>query len=107
MAVTCTDWATRPARSQMSSAWSSAATAVGQLDRLGERRAGCVVFRFRDLEVVAQRQERPDRLAVVRAARQVDRLLEVLARLGRVADASEDAAEDAVRPGGCAGLTQS
>ena len=47
--------------------------------------------------MVAERQQRPDRLAVVGVARQLDRALEVLARLLLVADAPEDAAEDAVR----------
>ena len=46
---------------------------------------------------MAQRQQREDRLRVVGAARQLDRALEVLARLGGVADAAEHAAEDAVR----------
>ena len=47
--------------------------------------------------MVAEREQRADRLAAVGLARQLDRALEVLARLLGVADPAEDAAEDAVR----------
>ncbi len=47
--------------------------------------------------MVAERQQREHRLVRVGAARELDRALEVLARLHGVADAPEDAAEDAVR----------
>ena len=56
--------------------------------------------------MVAQREQRPDRLALVGAARELDRPLEVLARLGGVADAAEDAPEDAMRAAGRARLAE-
>ena len=46
--------------------------------------------------MVAEGHQREHRLVRVRAARELDRALEVLARLDGVADAAEDAAEDAV-----------
>ena len=49
------------------------------------------------LEVVAQREHREHRLVLVGVARELDRALEVLARLGDVADAPKDAPEDPVR----------
>ena len=49
------------------------------------------------LEMVTQREHREHRLVLVRILGQLDRPLQVLARLGRVADAAEHATEDAVR----------
>ena len=56
--------------------------------------------------MVAEREQREDRLAVVGAARQLDRALEVLARLRGVADAPEHAPEDPVRAAGRARLAE-
>ena len=56
--------------------------------------------------MVAEREQRADRLALVRAARELDRALQVLARLGRVADPAEDAPEDPVRAAGRARLAE-
>ena len=74
---------------------------VAGLQREVERGAvglpGLVVVGLGDLEVVAERVQRPHRLARVALARQLDRPLEVLARPLGVADAAEDAAEDSVR----------
>ena len=50
--------------------------------------------------------ERQDALAVVRAARELHRALEVLPRLLGVADAAEHAAEDPVRATGRARLAE-
>ena len=67
-----------------------------QLERLlvGALRLG--VVGLGDLEVVAERQQRPHRLRGVGLAGQLDRALEVLAGALGVADAAEDAAEDPV-----------
>ena len=70
---------------------------LGDLERLAVGRRGRGVVGLGDLEVVAQRQERPDRLGRVGLARQLDRLLEVLASALGVADPPEHAPEDPVR----------
>ena len=75
-------------------------------ERLGVGLGRRVVVRVGDLEVVAERQQRADGLGLVRPAGEVDGALEVLARLRRVADAAEDAAEDAVCAGGRARLAE-
>ena len=56
--------------------------------------------------MVAEREQGADGLAAVGLAGERDRALQVLARLLRVADAAEDAAEDAVRAAGGARLVQ-
>ena len=68
-----------------------------QRERLAVGLTRAAVVGLRDLEVMAERQQRADRLAVVGVARELDRTLEVLARLGGVADPPEHAPEDAVR----------
>ena len=74
--------------------------------RLGVGGLGARVVGVRDLEVVAQREQRADRLALVGAAGELHRALQVLARLGGVADPAEDAAEDPVRAAGGARLAE-
>ena len=56
--------------------------------------------------MVAEGEQRADRLGAVGVAGERHRALEVLARLLGVADAAEDAAEDAVRPAGRARLVE-
>ncbi len=70
---------------------------LGDTERLAVS-VGCrAVIGLGHLEVVAERQERPDRLGGIRVAGKLHRALEVLARPLGVADPPEDAAEDAVR----------
>ena len=71
---------------------------LGERERLARRRppaAGVVAVGA--LEVMAERHQREHGLVGVGAACQLDRPLEVLARLHGVADAPEHAAEDPVR----------
>ena len=68
--------------------------------------AGLGVVGLRDLEVVAEREQGPDRLGGVGLAGELDRPLEVLAGPLGVADAAEDAAEDAVGAAGGRGLAE-
>ena len=68
-----------------------------QVERARRRpRRARLVVGLGDLEVVAERVQRPHRLGRVALARELDRALEVLARALGVADAAEDAAEDPV-----------
>ena len=71
---------------------------LGELERLLVGGAGALVVGLRDLEVIAEREQRPDRLGRIGLARELDRALQVLAGALGVADAAEDAAEDPVGP---------
>ena len=71
-----------------------------QRQRLVVGLARAVHVGLRDLEVAAERRQRQDALAVVGAARELHRPLQVLARLLGVADAPEHASEDAVGAAG-------
>ncbi len=81
-------------------------------DLLGQRqgvRVGglrLLVVGLGHLQVLAQREQCEDRLALVGAACQLDGALQILARLGHVPDAPEHAAEDPVRAAGGARLAQ-
>src|SRR3954470_14215798 len=70
---------------------------LGQREGLAVAFAGGFMVALGVLEVVPERLQGEDGLRGVRLARERDGALEVLARLGAVADASEHASEDAVR----------
>src|SRR3954470_3955614 len=66
-------------------------------ERVGIRGLRLLVVRLGHLEVLTEGEQGEDRLALVRAAGELHRPLEVLASLRHVADATEHAAEDPVR----------
>ena len=73
---------------------------LGELERLLVGGAGALVVGLGDLEVVAEGEQRANRLGGIGLARQLDRALEVLAGALGVADAAEHAAEDPVGAAG-------
>jgi len=81
-------------------------------DSLGQRQAldisgvGRLVIAFEMLEMVAEREQGEDQLAVIRIAGELDRPFQVLSRLLDVADPAEHSPEDAVGSAGGSRLTQ-
>ena len=70
---------------------------LGEHERVAVGALRLLVVALGVLEMVAEREHREHRLVLVGVARELDRALEVLARLGDVADAPKHAPEDSVR----------